>query len=92
MAEITTFQKKCPHGVPMRHIKKMSGASWYEPEDCAPCQEEERKKEEQNEREVDAFIDRIEQRQKRLISDAAEAEEKIPYEELEEHARKNQKP
>lgn len=37
-AEVTTFPKKCAHGVPMRHVKKMSG-SWCEPGECLSCLE-----------------------------------------------------
>ena len=59
---VTHFEKKCAHGVPMRHIKKMCGASWYEPGDCRVCQVELQKKEEEQEAKFDAFIDRVAKR------------------------------
>lgn len=60
-AEVTTFPKKCAHGVPMRHVKKMSG-SWWEPGECIACLEVADAWDEANEVEMDAFCESVKAR------------------------------
>lgn len=58
-AEVQHFPKRCKHGVPLVRVRKFSGSEWWEPGDCAPCQEAKAAQEDAAEAAMDAWLDRI---------------------------------
>lgn len=59
------FQKRCPHGRPMRLLERFSGARYWQVEECAACEAAEEAKRDDAEREADAFIERLAAKKRR---------------------------
>ena len=59
------FEKKCEHGQPMKVVRKLSGAWWYEAVNCPQCKAEEQAKQDVSDKEFEIFIERLKARQKK---------------------------
>jgi hypothetical protein len=67
MIEIIVFPKKCPHGEPMRVVKKglRSQHWWYEAIDCKTCDAEDQAEQEEQDKKTKAFLERLRARKQK---------------------------